>query len=839
MSTRRNALFTIAGTVIGAALTALIFLGVQRCDRQPTTTRPEAAEAPSGESDTAPAVAQSRQFDVPSWEILSPSRNLKGSCSICGQIFDAAQTPLKDATVRLRLMDEPWETANFPEVAKTDPNGHYCFEGITENAVWQLFAWANNYATTSYENVTCGAATDLHLEKGAVLTLRFVDVEGYTVPYVEVHIAGSPLWPMRRALSDERGRITIKGLSEGVYSFSAQKDDLSFSVLDPIALGPEEEVELEAQMTHVPAIHVTVKNESSDAPIPNALVTAVPQNESLLAHTWLTDKSGNATITGASVAGMMLTVFASGYVQKKVASVVPGASIDVFLSSGSTIEGVVETPGGKPIEGAEVRVERDDNGMTEALPGGADRLFVLRKAAAELAGIPKALDVEGSAVCITGPVRIPLPESEIDSPLLKAAQKRTAWQKTDSTGAFALDAVPPGKISFTVSHDYYVQFRNPTVEVLPGQSLSGIPILMKPGATLSLRVVSEANQPVSAADVTVYDLDGQILKTAETESNGYVTLQGLPEAFRIEASAPMYIPGARKMFGPSGKELNATLRLADANEVLRGRVVNKLGTGIAGVFIEAELLDTGLVQVLTGVTDTDGTFALDGAGTGTYMVRARMDGEIRATAANVTARKPANIMIEKESDDLDSGVTSLSPVTPSGPRPMPRIPVPSVEKFGSGDSLGVTAGGGSGIIASTPTSPASTIPRATLPSLSEAGNGPALSEPADGYTTGSSYGAYGDVDDLVVTGPPAGIGIVPITLKQKNKHVVVAGVQPGSMVAAAGLQSGAKVLTIDGKSIAGVAMARRALQGSIGSVVMIEVEQDGEPFSVVVQRERK
>ena len=847
MSTGKNALFTGVGIALGALVTALCFLAAQRCNTSPEASQPaEPSDTAAVERAPEPEIAQTRNFDTPKWEILSPARDLQGNCDICGQIFDDAGTPLEGAAVRLRLMDEPWETANLPDVAITDEKGQYCFRQLTNDAIWQLFAWAEDYAVASYEDVTCGAATDLSLSKGAALTLRFVDVEGYSVPYVEVHIAGSSLWPMRSALADERGRLTIKGLTEGVYSFNAQRDDLSFSVLDPITLEPGEEVELEAQMTRVPAIQVTVKNGQNGKPVSNAVVTAVPQNESLLAHTYLTDAQGTAQIVRGSVAGMLLTVYASGYVQKQVASILPGATIDILLSEGSVIQGTVETPGGKPIEGATITVLIEQGGVQVPLPNGNDRSFLLTKAAAELGGIPKALDVDDKASCIPGPARIPLPETDLDTPLLDAAHKQTAWQKTDASGAFTLNAVPMGQIQLSAAHDSYVQHRKPTLNVQPGAPLVGIPVLMKPGARLSLRVISAAGQPISPASITVYDMDGQILKTAETESNGYSELAGLPEAFRIEASAPMYIPGARKIFGPPGKEIDATLRLADANETLRGRVVNKLGTGMEGITIEAELLDKGLVQVLTTVSESDGTFMMEGAGSGTYSVRARFDSTILATASDVKANSQINLVLEKELPSEESGVTSIAsiPLAPALSNPM--VPPPSAERFGSGDSLGVTTGRGSARV-----SPPRFSPAPLPPVASSSGTGiPPLQEPspntqgqdtpaADSYTEGSSYGSYGAVDDLVVTGPPAGIGTIPIELKQKNKKVVVANVQPGSLVSAAGLKPGAIVLAIDGKNIAGVAMARRALQGTIGSVVMIDVEQDDEPLSVVVQRERK
>ena len=50
--------------------------------------------------------------------------------------------------------------------------------------------------------------------------------------------------------------------------------------------------------------------------------------------------------------------------------------------------------------------------------------------------------------------------------------------------------------------------------------------------------------------------------------------------------------------------------------------------------------------------------------------------------------------------------------------------------------------------------------------------------------------------------------------------------------------TGAKLLRVDGVPVANPAQARAAVNGRIGSVVMLDVIQDGEPLSVVVQRVR-
>lgn len=824
MPHKRSILFMLLGIALGTLFTVLLFGAVQRCSEVPPAASNSQLKSKQ-QSSPKPVV---QKFAAPEWEIASPKRDMHGDCNICGQIFSIDNTPIENALVRLRLLDEPWNTANINNTVQTDKNGKYCFKNLTSAAMYQLFSWKKAYAVASYEDVVCNAATDLYLDKGATLNLKIVDKKGYSVPFVEVHLAGSSLWPMRRALSDVRGQLTVHGLEEGLYSFRAIKNELSFSLLEPVALSPGEEIELEVQLHQVLPIQVSVLDATSKMAISKAIVTAVAQNESLLTHTFITNKNGETTITAPSVAGTQLTVFAPGYTQKSIENIHPAARIEVFLSKGSTIKGTVQTPKGKPITDAQINARFLQGENTITIPGGKERNFIFKKASSEQVGWPQALDIDDQS-CILGPTHIPLPkgnEQNANSSIIRSETLR-AWGPTGENGEFTLDAIPNGGISLGATHPKYVVFRRPSINVTPGQAFEGIPIIMKPGASLSLRVVSRLGHPIENAAITVFDVDGQIIKSAETKPDGYTQIEGLPEQFRIEAVATLFIPAARKMFGPSGQIVDATIRLDDANKTLNGRVVNKVGTGIENATIEAELLDKGLAQVLTGESEEDGTFALEGAGDGKYVIRAKIAGDIRATATDVTASKTVNLVVTPKKEEIDNnGVNTLNQyhnkpdVSKSS---QPAILHPPHSSFGGGDSLGVIGGVSTGRETVANTSPNETLP----------------SEDNTAYITGASNSNYGEVDDLLVTGPPAGIGVVPIHVQRRNKGIVITKVQAGSQVAAAGLKVGAVLKKIDGRKVSGIAMANKELHGKIGSVVIIEVIQDGEQLSVVIQRERK
>ncbi len=68
--------------------------------------------------------------------------------------------------------------------------------------------------------------------------------------------------------------------------------------------------------------------------------------------------------------------------------------------------------------------------------------------------------------------------------------------------------------------------------------------------------------------------------------------------------------------------------------------------------------------------------------------------------------------------------------------------------------------------------------------------------------------------------------------------MTVRSVQPGSLVAGAGLSPGDRILTVDGVKVKGPGHARQAINGKIGTVVIMEVLHKGAHLSIVVQRVR-
>jgi membrane-associated protease RseP (regulator of RpoE activity) len=258
------------------------------------------------------------------------------------------------------------------------------------------------------------------------------------------------------------------------------------------------------------------------------------------------------------------------------------------------------------------------------------------------------------------------------------------------------------------------------------------------------------------------------------------------------------------------------MTLPKADRRLRGRVIDERGYGVPNAAITARALGRNLMQVILGTTAGDGSFVLDGAGSGRYHVTAEVDGAIRAQVIGADASEDVKLVLGEPiaRTAAAGGDTVIEPqlVEPTS--------FGGVAYQGADNDDGTAAGDSLGVVAIT---------------HSEGGSG---EQP--GATAGSSYSTeFGRSDQLVVTGPPSGPGGLPISLGNgPSGGVIVRSVQPGSQVAGAGLAIGDRLVAVDGAPVKSVGQAKAAIAGRLGTVVMLEVVHQGEHLNVVVQRVR-
>jgi large repetitive protein len=806
-STRRTALLLALGIALGAGGTVVL-------TRALGGKEPPGAKGLAARAAARGAAAKGAEAGVQ--PAATTRRSLEGDCVLAGSIRKADGSPLPGATVHLRLLDEPWATAEIPKVVATGADGAFAFPGMTRDASYQLWAYAEGFSVESFENAVCGAATDLVLEPGGGVAFRFSDASGEPVGPVDVQIAGDSLWPARAARSTPEGRLDVVGLSPGFYVIQADAGERALAYLSDepfeVVAGPPREIAIRL-LPSAPAT-VRVVDAATGAPVQGAVATIGPATASMLERVAAVDAAGAAVFSGLLRADHVVAALAPGYARSEPRSIGPGQEIAVRLDKGFSARGAVRTQDGAPIAGATIAADLELGDALTAISGTRQRRFLENVLRAASNGWPRLVPAAGGGTALAGPSQLPVP----DLPAVAA----TGWRPTDANGRFAVDGLPAGRVVLTASHPEYVTSTAAAMSLSPGAPIPDVEIVMQPGTAISVRTLGTAGYPIRGAEVTVYDASEELLGEATTGTDGFAELKGLPGRFRVVASADGAVPAAATVQGRQGERLQIAMTLPAADQILRGRVVDERGYGVPETAITARALGRNLAQVILGNTAADGTFALEGAGAGSYHVTAEVGGAIRAQVVGATSAAEITLVLGQPI----ARVTTIGNDTIIEPQAGgPQLVEPGAgSPFGEGEGETAAAEDGSG----------DSLGVVAITQREESPDAPG------GGTAGSSYSAeYGQTDRLTVTGPSAsGPGGLPIAVSNGKGGVFVRAVQPGSEVAGAGLVAGDRIIAVDGAPVKNAQQAKAAIAGRVGTVVMLEVVHEGERLNVVVQRVR-
>ncbi|MCK9460165.1 MAG: PDZ domain-containing protein [Proteobacteria bacterium] len=801
-STRRTLVILALGIALGAGVMAILFRVLGGGPGGAGSAGPDGGAAITAASAADGSVAGA-----------GARRPFEGDCLYSGSVHDEGGAPIEGAIVRLRFLDEPGATAELPLSAATGADGRFSFPGVDRDGAYQIWAWAEGRAVGSLESTPCGAAADIALEPGGGLKLRFEGPDGGPFGPVEVQLAGSGLWPAREARTADDGRLEIVGLAPGLYLVRARSADgtLAYVAEEPISVevGPSAEVVL-GLAASAPA-KLRVLDAGTGAPVGLAIATVGPATASMLQRVTRVDPKGGARIPGLLRPDHVVAAFAPGYVRSEPRSIGPGEEVTVRLLRGIEARGVVRTRDGVPVAGASIAAQLELGDARTAISGSRQHAFLEHVLAAAAGGWPRLVAGPRDGTALAGPPQIPVPD--LPAPPLGG------WRATDGNGRFAVDGLPAGRVILSASHPEFVTATAAILDLSTGVQPPDAEIVVQPGTTVSLRTLNEAGYPIRSARVSVYDRDEDLLVEAETGTDGFAELKGLPGAFRVVAIAEGRVPAGASIRGRPGERLEMSMTLPEAESTLRGRVTDERGYGVPDAAITARALGRNLMQVILGNTAGDGSFVLEGAGRGAYHVTAEVDGAIRAQVIGATAAEDVKLVLgEPIAAPAPAGDDLVIEPLPAGPA----LVEPGSfggEQYAGAEPGDEESGDPLGVVAITHSEDA----------------------PAQGAATeGTSYSPeFGQTDQLLVTGSPSGPGGLPVKLGTgPSGGVIVKMVQPGSQVAGAGLAVGDRLVAVDGTPVQSVAQAKAAIQGRLGTVVMLEVIHQGEHLNVVVQRVR-
>jgi len=529
-------------------------------------------------------------------------------------VLDELGQPIARATV-LVLARDP-----LPFGALTNAEGQAVL-GRLPPAPWNVRAHAAGFESASSD----GVVRDLRLVLRRLSSLDVrVLANGEPVDGASVLIAGSSLWPARRAETDAAGIARIRGLSEGTYDLRASHRHLVAPTLHGFELGRgvTETVTLELEPGRMVTALVT-DGETNTAPaVPGADVVLVEAGVASFPLQGRTDKRGLVTLGPIPAGPATLSARATDFVGGPLV-VVPDVvtePVRVPLIRGGRLRGEVVDDRGFPVEGAGIEVIGTDR---FGLPI-AETPLVNRFRAVHFEwslGGPPPLIPAGELGVMPGPVP-PIPHGPsfaAPAPAATgiAAEPPPAPWITNPRGEFDARPITPGRVRALVRHPEYVETTSDLVTVASGGE-ARVKVVLLRGGGVDGRVLDDRGFPVEGAQVSLIAERGTFERREFTRGDGAFSFTAAPSRVTLSVARPddpnrnVLI---RALEVPENGRLELDLTLPAPREAVSITVVDAAGDPIELAEVRALSLSPDVPLRRTSFTGEDGRVELpDAAG---------------------------------------------------------------------------------------------------------------------------------------------------------------------------------------------------------------------------------
>ncbi len=432
------------------------------------------------------------------------------------------------------------------------------------------------------------------------------------------------------------------------------------------------------------------------------------------------DADGAFVVEGLATKRVLLRVQASGYARASTHARVGATDVVVQLVPGGVLQGVV-TSAGKPVVGAEVRTKNATT-VTDAAgafsvegavlpeesllvtarghvahaqqvrmeaPGTPTRVAVELAGAALVRGVVRGSDgapVAGAAVRVSkGGGFNPAAFMELANRGSLRAPAPAA--RTDASGAFELDGIPPGDAKLRVD----ARDRLPATVALEalraGEQRAIDDIVLARQSTLTGHVYDAEGAPLAGAKVKVSlpapegfgamlsGMFGGNWATATSDASGAYTVTGFEGGVRtvrvesavcLDAETELDIPAERSLTHDfrlePGHTLDGVVLSPEGDPVAGAKVAVKMPGGSAGNPMAAMFGGLGEPDA-SATTDEEGRFRMGGLEAGPYTVSASAQGWLDAELADV-AQDSTGIALQLRRPALVRGIVLAADGSP-------------------------------------------------------------------------------------------------------------------------------------------------------------------------------
>jgi S1-C subfamily serine protease len=469
--------------------------------------------------------------------------------------------------------------------------------------------WTVKASAPGYESVTqSGVEADvtLVLRRLATLEVHVVMPSGAPAPGASVVIAGSTLWPARRAETDSGGVAHIAGLLAGSYDLKAQKGDLVSETLVGYQLerGADGSATLRLGPGRLITAYVTDDDEDHPSPVGDADVVLSEGGLSSFPLSGRTAGDGTVTLGPVSNEPATLSAGAEGFVTRAAVAVPDplDGPVRIRLLRGATLEGEVVDAKDRPVDGATIEVIGTDlSGLPVA---DTPMMMAFRRShfAWSLPG-PRPLIPAGELGVMPGPIP-PIPPSvsslapeldplaDLGSADAQALEDVEPWV-TGLDGRFSAKPVTPGRVRAIVRHPAYVEGISDAVTLAPGGK-GKVKVVLLAGGALEGRVVDGYGRGVTDARVDLSAVRGTLERTTITASDGSFAFAAVPAEVVLSVARPedpSKLVVKKTVEVPEGGRANVEIELPAPRDALRIVVQGDSGEPIEGAQVSVLSID--------------------------------------------------------------------------------------------------------------------------------------------------------------------------------------------------------------------------------------------------------
>lgn len=404
---------------------------------------------------------------------LGPAATITGTTSARR---GATRGPL--GSVLLRATREGTTAAEDPGVATTsDSAGRFRLDGLSPGT-WRIELLADGFEALQRIGVVAPTADlALTLRALASLMVSVTDGAGVVAPGASIVVSGSGIWPPRSLTTDPRGRVMLAALPGGVYEVRATRGNSVAEPLAPLWIEPGEERSVTAVLGAGRTLTGVVTDASTGRALLGARVALTEDGISTAPRAISSAADGRFEFEGLLPRTHTLWVRLPGFAPREALPVVPGGEpLAVRLDPAASIDGTVIDARGRAVANAQVEVVARDldsrpRWVSAASTGFQDALFNAQS------GRATALLPRGDLGVLPG--RMPIVPVV---PGALAAPVETVGFRTDALGRFHVTDLPPGSAVVSVSHPGYARAVTEPLTLVASQSTAWEIVLHAGGA---------------------------------------------------------------------------------------------------------------------------------------------------------------------------------------------------------------------------------------------------------------------------------------------------------------------------------------------------------------------